>query len=165
MTLLTRRAVVVGLAGLLAVLRGRSAPPAAADPPPGSGPGVRMEGSSRGVFWSPDPGLLLPPAPDPGQLAWVGQSLARMEAVHPGMTRAQMEDVFVPAGGLHAHREVAPLVGTYAYRGCPFFQVEIEFRPVRPPERAAGGWLHTPPDPRDVITSLSRPYLARVAQD
>ena len=80
--------------------------------------------------------------------AWIRLTLQRIETIKPGMTRGELERLFTVEGGLstRTHR-------TDVYRECPYVKVDVEFRASEGPIR------------RDVITSLSRPYLARPARD
>ena len=46
-------------------------------------------------------------------LTWVDQSLRRMESIKPGMTRADLLNLFTTEGGLQTGR-------TFVYRDCPY---------------------------------------------
>lgn len=86
--------------------------------------------------------------------AWVAQSLARMESIKPGMTRAALLTVFTTEGGLSSG-----LQRRYVSRDCPYFKADAEFQPVGRPERAADGRVTLVEDDRDIIVKISRPYL------
>jgi hypothetical protein len=92
--------------------------------------------------------------------AWVLQSLQRMEAVKPSMTRANLLNVFRTEGGLSN-----PLSRTYVYRECPYFKVDVEFGPVGRPARDADGRVTQTESGADVIKKISKPYLARMVLD
>jgi hypothetical protein len=86
--------------------------------------------------------------------AWVGRSLIKMEEIKPGMTRKDLLKVFTTQGGLSTG-----LQRTFASRDCPYFQVDVEFRAVGRPNRDPDGRVTLIEDDRDVIISISRPYL------
>lgn len=82
-----------------------------------------------------------------------------------GMARTHMEVMFARAGGAYVTRATAPLLGVYSFRECPFFKVDVEFQPVRKPERDISGSIWTSEDPKDVITKISNPYLEQAYYD
>jgi hypothetical protein len=77
---------------------------------------------------------------------WVSRSLSQMQQVKAGMTRADLEKVFVPESGLQMNKEM-----TYVYRGCPYFKVDVEFEQL--PNRAVTG------QPDNKIVKISKPYI------
>lgn len=81
-----------------------------------------------------------------GHIEWVNRSLMQMQQIKAGMTRADLEKVFVPDSGFQVLKEM-----TYVYRGCPYFKVDVEFEQL--PNRAVEG------KPGDKIVKISRPYL------
>jgi hypothetical protein len=85
--------------------------------------------------------------PAPGQssehVQWVEHSLLVMQSVKPGMTRADVEKIFVREGGWSTR-----IQRTYVYRECPYFRVAVEFEP------APGAQ-----EQEDKITSISKPVL------
>ena len=93
-------------------------------------------------------------SPGPDHVAWVQQCLRRMETIKPGMTRTQLLDVFKTEGGLFTglHR-------TFVSRDCPYFKVDVDFKPIGRPERDGEGRVTLDEDGRDFITNISRPYL------
>jgi hypothetical protein len=105
--------------------------------------------------------LVTPSSADPGKCAradleqWFGAALQAVDAVQPGMTRAELLRTFEPEDGFSSRGRVK---GTFVYRGCGYVKLDVEFSPS---EDSKGG----PPNPRDVITSVSRPYLARPVYD
>jgi hypothetical protein len=71
-----------------------------------------------------------------------------INAIKPGMTRADLLPVFTVEGGISTRAR-----RTYVYKLCPYIKVEVDFKAV------------TNPDDRltemsdDKILTLSRPYL------
>jgi hypothetical protein len=88
------------------------------------------------------------------RVAWVADSLERMQAVKPGMTRADLLKVFTTEGGLSTG-----LRRTYVYRGCPYFKVDVEFNAVGRPARDNEGRVTLAESEAVVIKVISRPYL------
>jgi hypothetical protein len=87
---------------------------------------------------------------------WVAGCLKRMLTVQPGMTRAQLMQVFTTEGGL----VFSALQQTFVSRECPFFKVEVRFD--RAPKTSAGALEELT---TDVIASVSRPYLQFTVAD
>jgi hypothetical protein len=85
-------------------------------------------------------------------VAWVAEVMAHMQTVTPGMTRADLLEVFTTEGGIST-----PSQRTYVSRDCPYFHVDVEFQAIAPLPIDADGRLIE--DPADVIVSISRPYL------
>jgi len=98
-------------------------------------------------------------------LEFVNTSLNHMQTIHLGMTRAQLEVVFETPGGMYARKSGALLGGTYAYRLCGNFKIEVDFIPFNKPEKDAEGRLHVAEDPRDIISSISKPYVDHIYMD
>jgi len=88
-------------------------------------------------------------ASQPDYIAWVTACLERMEALEPGMSRAQLMRVFTTEGGLST-----ALQRTYVSRDCPYFKVDVTFRHA---PGADAGLLEELDS--DVITRISKPYL------
>ena len=78
---------------------------------------------------------------------WVGESLHTMQSVKEGMTRADLDKVFMPTGGLSSRTQQS-----YVYRGCPYFKVDVEFEPDTAASNTATGAT-------DKITKVSKPYV------
>ena len=80
----------------------------------------------------------------------VAGCLKRLLSIQPGMTRAQLMQVFTTEGGL----VFSALQQTFVSRDCPFFKIEVRFD--RAPNTRAGRLegLAT-----DLIATVSRPYL------
>jgi hypothetical protein len=85
---------------------------------------------------------------------WVARSLEQMETIKSGMTRQDLLKTFTTEGGLSTglHR-------TFVSRDCPYFKVDVEFKPVGRPDRDGNGRVTLEEDPRDIIVEISRPYL------
>jgi hypothetical protein len=79
--------------------------------------------------------------------AWVAETLQRMMTVKPGMTRGDLLTVFTTEGGLST-----PWERRYVSRDCRYFKVDVKFEP-------AGGQVTSTEDNRDIIRTISRPYL------
>ena len=92
--------------------------------------------------------------------AWVIKVLEEMLTVKPDMTREQLLKVFVTEGGLSTG-----LQRTYASRQCPYFKVDVKFRAVGRPDRDRNERVTLVEDNRDVITSISEPYLQFALSD
>jgi hypothetical protein len=77
-----------------------------------------------------------------------------IDAIKPGMTRADLLTVFSVEGGISTRAR-----RTYVYKLCPYIKVEVDFKAV------------TNPDDRltemgdDKILTLSRPYLQYSVMD
>ena len=87
-------------------------------------------------------------------VAWVAESLERMQTIEPGMNRKQLLRVFTTEGGIST-----AMRRTFVSRDCPYFKVNVTFR--RAAESSGGSehpdWLKEMDD--DVITTISGPYL------
>jgi hypothetical protein len=86
--------------------------------------------------------------------AWVSQTLEKIETIKPGMTRGDLLKVFTTEGGLSTglHR-------TFISRDCPYFKVAVDFEAVGRPSRDTDGRVTLVEDDRDIIVSVSQPYL------
>jgi hypothetical protein len=81
---------------------------------------------------------------------WIGSSLAQIEKLQVGMTRADVERFFVTDGGL------SPLDRqTYVFRDCPYIKIDVEFALMESGKIRSG----------DRITVVSKPYLAQPRGD
>lgn len=94
------------------------------------------------------------------RIAWVADVLRRMEAVQPGMTRADLLKVFKTEGGL-----ASTLQRRYVSRECPYFKVDVEFKAVGRPEKDADGRQTRIEAGEDIIIKISRPYVERPVID
>lgn len=88
---------------------------------------------------------------------WLADSLNEMQTIHSGMTRQDLVRVFNPAGGFFSSTRFK---GKFVYRNSPYINVDVEF--ARPAGETDD---NSPASPQDVITSVSRPYLAEPAFD
>ena len=91
---------------------------------------------------------------------WLGDALLEIETVKAGMTRDQLFALFGTEGGLFTG-----LRRTYVYRRCPTIKVDVEFEAVGRPARDAEGRVTLLESDHDLITKISRPYLARQVID
>jgi hypothetical protein len=99
--------------------------------------------------------VVAPPSQRPDYVAWVGEVLASMQTITPGMTRAGLLKVFTTEGGLSM-----PLQRTFVSRDCRYFKVDVTFEAVGRPGRDSNGRETNKEDGRDIIVKISRPYLA-----
>jgi hypothetical protein len=91
---------------------------------------------------------------------WVGRSLDEMETIKVGSTRRDLLAVFTTEGGLSSRS-----TRTYVYRKCVLFKVDVGFQPVGRPYRDSEGSVTSIESLNDVITRISRPYIARPVMD
>jgi hypothetical protein len=90
----------------------------------------------------------------PDHVQWVAQALTRMETIKAGMTRQELLTVFTTEGG-HS----TGLQRTYVSRDCPYFKVDVEFKPFGRLERDGDGRVTLTEGSDDVIDKISRPDL------
>ena len=86
---------------------------------------------------------------------WVAESLREINTVKVGMTRAELLPVFTTEGGLSTG-----LMRTYVYRKCPYIKVDIQFDPVGRPAHDVEGRVTLVESDQDLISQMSKPYLA-----
>jgi hypothetical protein len=91
---------------------------------------------------------------DGAHVAWVLEVLKEMLTVKGGMTRDELLRVFKTDGGLSTGLE-----RMFVSRQCPYFKVDVKFKAVGREDREWDGRVTLVEDGRDVITSISRPYL------
>lgn len=87
-------------------------------------------------------------------LTWVTNVLIQMQSIKPGMTRERLLSVFTTEGGISTR-----LQRTYVSKECPYFKVAVEFQEVGRPNRDEAGSVTLEEDERDIIKTISRPYL------
>jgi len=92
---------------------------------------------------------------DEAATRWVGEALLEIETIKVGMSRGQLLALFDNEGGLFSG-----LRSTYVYRRCPTIKVDVEFEAVGRPSRDAEGRVTMVRSDQDIITKISRPYLA-----
>jgi hypothetical protein len=85
---------------------------------------------------------------------WVTQVLKRMQTIKPGATRQTLLAVFMTEGGLSTG-----LQRTFVSRDCPYFKVDVQFRPVGRPARDESGRVTPVDGENDIIVKLSPFYL------
>ncbi len=79
-----------------------------------------------------------------------------MLTIKAGMTREDLLKVFTRAGGFFT---TSRLAGTYEYKESPYIKVDVEF------SKAPGEDNDTVENPKDIIQSISKPYLAPPVYD
>ena len=89
-----------------------------------------------------------------GHIAWVVQVLRRVQTIKPGMTRAQLLNVFTTEGGLSIGLE-----RTFVSRDCHYFKVNVAFHVIGRRERDDEGRVTLVEDNRDIIETISEPFL------
>ena len=87
-------------------------------------------------------------------IQWVARVLEKMESIKPGMTRADLLDVFTTEGGLSTRTQQ-----TYVSQDCPYFKVDVTFLTRGTTGKDVQGRETMPGDGRDQIVSMSQPYL------
>jgi hypothetical protein len=87
-------------------------------------------------------------------VAWVAEALKGMQTIKPGMTREALLTVFTTEGGIST-----VLQRTFVSRDCPYFKVDVKFQAVDRPNRDENGRVTLVEDSRDIIITVSRPYL------
>jgi len=98
-----------------------------------------------------------PPTQEPcaqDHQAWVTDALIKMQTIKPGMTRGELLKVFTTEGGTSTG-----LRRTFVSRNRPYFKVEVTFDAVGRPSHDSGGRDTLAEDSRDIIATVSRPYL------
>jgi hypothetical protein len=91
---------------------------------------------------------------DRDHIAWVAESLKRMQTIKQGMTRTDLLKVFSTEGGLSTG-----LQRTFVSQDCPYFKVDVEFKAVGRPSHDANGRVTPAEGSQDIIVKISRPYL------
>jgi|SRR5580700_51238 hypothetical protein len=86
--------------------------------------------------------------------AWVTDTLKKMQIIKPGMTRGQLLKVFTTEGGTSTG-----LQRTFVSRDCPYFKVYVTFEAVGRASHDNDGRVTLAEDSRDIIATVSRPYL------
>ncbi len=102
-----------------------------------------------------------PPKPKPEtHVEWVARSLKQMQTIRPGMTRTDLLKVFHVTGGL------SPIPArTFVYRDCPYFKVDVTFTLAHGEQKDATDRRRITESPKDVIKTISRPYLGPDIED
>jgi hypothetical protein len=79
---------------------------------------------------------------------WIAKVLDRLDNIHPGMTRKDLDHLVTTEGGLSTR-----LQRTYVFIDCPYIKVDVHFKAV------AGTTNSHEENPEDVVESVSKPYL------
>lgn len=87
-------------------------------------------------------------------VAWVAAALTRIQTIKPGMTRADLLEVFTTEGGLST-----ALRRTFVSRDCRYFKIDVQFEAVGRPSRDDDGRMTAEEGDQDIILQISRPYL------
>lgn len=80
---------------------------------------------------------------------WIAKVLKEIETVKPGMTRAELLNIFREEGGISTRKS-----RQYTHRDCAYIKVEVEFEPVGGAEDR-----ELTEDSSDRIVKISRPFL------
>ena len=78
----------------------------------------------------------------------ISATLTECQKIKPGMTRAQLMEVFDTEGGLSTAKD-----RTYVYRRCPYIKVDVDFTLSDPKQNVLEE------RPTDTIIKISKPYL------
>ncbi|MDH3069680.1 hypothetical protein QET40_11240 [Akkermansia sp. N21169] len=76
--------------------------------------------------------------------SWLRKSIPLIKTIKAGSSIADLNRLFMPAGGLVAPGKVA----TYVFKACPMIKIDVEFDTEKNAEMGRG-----------TIVSVSRPYL------
>ncbi len=88
--------------------------------------------------------------------AWISKATTEIQTIKVGMTREDLLKVFTKASGFFT---TSRLAGTYQYKESPYIKVDVEF------SEAPGADKDTAENPKDIIQSISKPYLAPPTYD
>jgi hypothetical protein len=86
---------------------------------------------------------------------WVAKLMEKMQDIKVGDTRKNLLRAFKEEGGLSTGLE-----RTYVSQDCPYFKVDVQFHAIGRPDRDSDGRVTLVESDDDIISSLSRPYLA-----
>ncbi len=78
----------------------------------------------------------------------ISSVLRECEKIQPGMTRAQLLELFTTEGGLSTARH-----RTYVFRRCSYVKVNVDFDPSKPDQYVLDEEM------TDTISKISKPYL------
>lgn len=99
-------------------------------------------------------------SPTEDRNGWIVSVIRETSKIKPGMTRADLLKIFGEEGGIST-----PLERTYVYKSCPYVKVRVEFSLFGRPERDSDGRVTSVEDARDIIKSISKPYLEYMIMD
>jgi hypothetical protein len=86
---------------------------------------------------------------------WVAKVMEKMNTIKLGDTRKSLLRIFTTEGGLSTGLE-----RTYVSQDCSLFKVDVKFHAIGRPDRESDGRVTLVENDDDIITALSRPYLA-----
>ena len=81
--------------------------------------------------------------------ACISKAILSAQAIRPGMQRSVLDASFTTEGGISSARSKV-----YVWRECPYIKIHVELAPVSPNDNG-----RVEENARDVITSVSQPYL------
>jgi hypothetical protein len=99
----------------------------------------------------------LPPAQNPNDQAhqqWLEARYKEATSIQPGMTRAELNKVFLEDGGLQTNPP-----SRYALKSCYLIQIEVKF------DKASGAANGSGADDEIKIIEVSKPYLEHMTLD
>jgi hypothetical protein len=121
---------------------------------------LRLFATAIGVSVSSQALALADPESCPDHDGWVAKVMKKMETIKVGETRKSLLRVFTTEGGLSTSLE-----HTYVSQDCPLFKIDVKFHPVGRPDLDPDGRETSVESDDDIITALSRPYLALPVYD
>lgn len=74
----------------------------------------------------------------------IASVIMECQKIKPGMTRADLEKIFAPGGGISTVGQE-----TFFYRHCYWIHVDVDFNPVSKDKKQS----------TDIILKISKPYL------
>jgi hypothetical protein len=116
---------------------------------------LRLFASAIGVSVSSQAHAFADPERCPEHVGWVANVMEKMETIKVGDTRKSLLRVFTTEGGLSTSLE-----HTYVSQDCPLFKIDVKFHAVGRPELDPDERETSVESDDDIITALSRPYLA-----
>jgi len=91
---------------------------------------------------------------------WIQTALKEIGTIKVGMTRAQLLLLFETEGGIYTRQQ-----RTYVYRRSGDIKVDVQFEPVGRSTPDSSGRVTLAGSDDDIITAISRPYLAWAVAD
>jgi hypothetical protein len=79
---------------------------------------------------------------------WIAKVLDRLDSIHPGMTRKDLDRILTTEGGISSR-----LWRTYVFIDCQYIKVDVRFKAAAETTNSLGE------SPEDLIESVSKPYL------
>jgi hypothetical protein len=121
---------------------------------------LRLFATAIGVSVASQSHAFAGPESCPAHVEWVAEVMGKMEAIKVGDNRKSLLRVFTTEGGLSTALE-----HTYVSQDCPLFKIDVKFHATGRPERDPDGRVTLVESDEDIITALSRPYLAPPVYD